>query len=244
MTFASWSQFKHDVLIELFDDGRFRPNHYLFRGMGNADYRLCSAFDRRFSSLPEGRRLMLWKALTTEWRASCEEAGVSRDVLADEHKLLALGQHHGLPTRLLDWSTSPYVAAFFAFNGFLTQPPGEAQDVAVWVLHVNHEAWSGEGGVEIISAPSLGNVRMRNQSGRFTVARTPFPSLEEYVAQFDCSSPSLSKCLLPATDANSALADLDAMGINCHHLFPDLGGLAGLVTMRVTVENAFADWLP
>lgn len=239
MDFSTWSQFKHDLLIELFDDGRFRSNRYLFRGMGNADYGLNASFDRRFRNLPAKDRLLLWEAITAEWRNSCEEAGVSHDVLTNEHKLLALGQHHGLPTRLIDWTTSPYVAAFFAFNSFLTHPPEESQHVAVWVLHLDHEAWSGESGVEIVAAPSLGNIRMRNQNGRFTLARTPFTSLEEYASQFDGSSPALTKCIIPASETSSALADLDAMGINCHHLFPDLEGLAGLVTMRVTLEGAF-----
>jgi hypothetical protein len=196
---------------------------------------LSSSFDRRFGHLPSSARLEVWTRLTQAWSQSCEEAGLSNDIVGDERKLWALGQHYGLPTRLLDWSLSPYVAAFFGFNDCLLRRDSATSRVAVWILHTSSSAWTSELGVEIVSAPSLDNVRLRNQSGKFTFSRTPLPSLEEHVRQCACSGTALTKAVMPASEARAALADLDAMGINGYQLFPDLSGLAQLITMRVVL---------
>jgi hypothetical protein len=237
IVYTGWAEFKRDLFAELFESQRFQPGRYLFRGVGDANWMLCSSFDRKFAGVPLRRRMQLWEQLIQEWRTGCAEAGVPGAVLEDDRKLWALGQHHGLPTRLLDWSTSPYVAAFFAFHDHLISGGTSFEQVAVWALHLNNPVWSRDKGVEIVSAPSLDNVRLRNQGGKFTLSRAPFATLEEYVERF-AHDVALTKCVLPAGDAEHALSDLDAMGINSYDLFPDLTGLAARATMRASLAAA------
>jgi len=243
--YSGWSEFKRDLLPELFGHGVFQSGYYLFRGMGNADWRLASSFDRRFASLPHDQRLRLWEELIGHWRRSCEENGVPSSVVHDDHKLWALGQHHGLPTRLLDWSTSPYVAAFFAFYGWVLRLPQEFGQVVIWALHLDNPVWSPERGVEIVTPPALENIRLRNQSGKFTLSRTPFATLEEYVER-SAAGLALTKIVMPAREALTALPDLGAMGINNYHLFPDLTGLAELTVTRLLLRLAaeVSEWEP
>ena len=232
--YGGWVEFTRDLFTELFGDGIFRQGRYLFRGASDADWGLSSYFDRRFATVPLERRLPLWDRLLAEWRNGCADLGIPPSILDEDRKLWALGQHHGLPTRLLDWSVSPYVAAFFAFAEHLTAPPGRQHQVAVWVLHLNNPVWSRQGGVEVVAAPALDNVRLRNQGGRFTLCRASIGTLEEYVDRF-ADDVALTKCVLPAADAGRALSDLDAMGITSAELFPDLSGIATLATMRAVL---------
>lgn len=239
VTYASWPEFTRDVFVELFGDGVFRHGRYLFRGAADADWPLSSLFDRRFAAVPMERRMQLWDRLVHEWRRGCAELGIDDAVLAEDRTLWALGQHHGLPTRLLDWSTSPYVAAFFAFADHLTRSPGRFSQVAVWALHLDNPVWLRAGGVEVVAVPTVANARMRNQGGRFTLCRASIATLEEYAERF-ATGTALTRCVLPAEAAGRALPDLDAMGITSAELFPDLGGVATLATMRAVLQADLA----
>lgn len=56
------------------------------------------------------------------------------------HPLMALAQHYRLPTRLLDWSTRAYVAAYFAISDALAKKGDMgAERLAVWVLDIEKQ---------------------------------------------------------------------------------------------------------
>ena len=176
--YDGWDHFARSLRPELFDGEPFAPDRYVFRGMSDANWRLVSSFDRQFPGHVDRGRLS--SALLRGFRAASEE-WLDREILDDEDRLLALGQHHGLPTRLLDWSTSPYVAAFFALSGALTTRGPAERHVSVWALHLDAPVWTADLGVAFLPPAGGGNVRMRSQGGCFTRSLTPFASLEEYV---------------------------------------------------------------
>jgi hypothetical protein len=235
LSFSTWDEYKHEIVPLLFRDSRFRPGRYLFRGCSDSDHALVSSFDRRFSDLPTAKRMRLWASML----AGLKEAGVEHrlpsSVIGDDHRLLAFAQHHGLPTRLLDWTLSPYVAAFFAFRQSLERSH-PAQHVAVWALDSTSTVWSAELGVEILSPPSIENVRLRNQAGRFTYARTAHVSLEDYVEQSNDEGRPLVQISVPSHEVIRALPDLEAMGLSAEYLFPDFTGVTETIALRAQLD--------
>jgi hypothetical protein len=99
------------------------------------------------------------------------------------------------------------------------------------------DVWNAESGVEVVDVPPVGNLRLRNQSGMFTIMRTPFASLEEYVEHYGDGPPALRKFILPAHEAVHAVSDLDAMGINYSHVYPGLEGYALAAISRFIIGS-------
>jgi hypothetical protein len=85
--------------------GRFR-SHFAYKGLTNAEYGLTTSLTRLGGDYANVERHVL-----RNFRKYAQQ----RDIFSDSlWSWLALGQHHGLPTRLLDWTYSPFVALHFA----------------------------------------------------------------------------------------------------------------------------------
>ena len=161
--------------------------------------------------------------------------------------LLALGQHYGLPTRLLDWTRSSFVAAYFAAEeAARKQKDGDkdfdATHLSVWAFNkLKRNLYWGYGNrqpplIEIVTAPGAGNPNLHAQKGLFTLVRSdsvteidrrPIDEILQFLPA--ASDLDLYHFTLPITEAPNLLGALSDYDITGAAVYPGYGGAAKAV---------------
>lgn len=244
---SGWSDFSRRVDREL-GEVFIGTGRYVFRGHSNSRHRLVSYFDRMFSGMGDEQRRRVHSRLGDLFRVTAEYNRI--DLPTAEHDLWALAQHYGLATRMLDWSESRYVAAFFAFSALRREFPTaldvendkNGRNVAVYALDTASPVWASDGGVRVVRSGSLGeNERLRRQRGVFTVNYSDVRSVEEFAKRYisrnreEVDRSPIYRFDLPMKEARRALRDLHEMRISHAELFPGLDGIAQ--------ESMLREWL-
>lgn len=98
---------------------------YLYRGVPDVKYRMVTSLQRNCKSLKKELEASVLRSFTKY--ASIDDPSLCESVW----KQMIVGQHHGLPTRLLDWTYSPIVALHFA-NSEVNLDKLAVRDCVVW----------------------------------------------------------------------------------------------------------------
>ncbi|MES1952588.1 FRG domain-containing protein [Salinisphaera sp. S4-8] len=154
--------------------------------------------------------------------------------LNSEWDRLALAQHHGLPTRLLDWSYSALVALWFTVNKPPKEIDGCVSDGVVWVFKTKpddfitfptKESPFSQGRTRIFRPRSVTR-RILAQTGVFTCHKRTKEGKYVTLEKNRSYKGRLVKIFISGSQFKSIRGHLLANGVSRLALFPDLDGLA------------------
>ena len=254
VTIDSW-----DALVETLSS---LSASWTFRGQSDARWPLQSTLARRFITTgidpghwptQENRILRIFK----------RKAHLFLDHIPDDEdsfRWLGMMQHHGAPTRLLDFTWSFYVAAFFALES-------ATNDAAIWAVNLdaleesvevgerrkvspfklgpwiigNYEKYFLENNLSfaVYGEPRIMNQRLIAQSGTFITPSTLAEPVEVILSRYSHPRPFVKYVLKTDKLRATALRKLYSMNITHYTLFPGLDGLARSMGFEAEYNWAF-----
>jgi hypothetical protein len=243
---SSWSE-----LMDL----TARLDGWAFRGQMDARWPLLTSLERYLSAyLPDRSswRLREERAIRI-FRRKAHNYLHDPSVLDNDLRCLALMQHHGAPTRLLDFTKSPFVAVFFAMEQatcdaavyalntprlFTAAPrdcPGMDRDSIDPRTQGNFERYflPNTNAILWIGEPTEMDRRLVAQSGTLVVPGILGRPLDEILQEYGDSDALLKKIVLPRAMRDEAMKALYRMNITNATLFPDLDGLARSIGLEL-----------
>lgn len=219
----------HEELQQFRDD-----NTWIYRGQGRTDWPLIPSAGRPpFAGRDDLKYFEGWKRRAARF--------INPATIQNDWQWLQIAQHHGLPTRLLDWTWGPLVATFFA----LWKPRGNQSketDAVVYAYRWDGHYVSDETRIAEVKTVSLVKSteiasRISSQNALFTVHPNPTESMI-------VDENSIKTIIIKASAQRELLRELNHYGVNRASIFEDLDGLSEHISWSIADNSNWTHGSP
>ncbi|MBW7891199.1 MAG: FRG domain-containing protein [Chitinophagaceae bacterium] len=210
-----------EILSAHFYTSEFEPGKWMYRGQSNVEYKLKPSVGRLFPGEnfdTEEKLLQFERDAFNEFQVLSYHELHERDLFI----VLGVAQHHGLKTRLLDWTFSGLIALFFAVENENHWDKDGAlfafQSQFSFNLHAqtSKDPFNLKEEFDFLFLPII-SPRISAQQAVFQLFRDPTKEFSEFN--------NLGKFRIPASSKKEIKKQLENLGITYKTLFPDLDGL-------------------
>lgn len=244
------------------------PNHYIFRGHANADWRLQSSLERVIGAGWNAEAANKFEEHSlTEFQSKFHLYDKENIQPASKLAWLSIMQHYGVPTRLVDFTSSPYVALYFALEAY---NPLDGTDMAVFALDYSsimersiqeiarRDTNFRENRVSLrlkqdqvfetivdrfaydiawVAEPKQLNARLDRQAGSFLLSGNRAMKIDDVLASSVYADVPMVKFRIVQALYTGVFALLRKMNITSKSLYGDLDGLARALKMEMQVYS-------
>ncbi len=242
------------------------PNPYIFRGHADASWLLQSTLERLIGAKWNKEEADRYESYSLQ-KFKAKYHLYDRENVEPTSKLawLSLMQHYGVPTRLIDFTESPFVALYFAIEAYDHQ---SGKDLAIIAINYTElmdksvkficekdrtfietrETVAGKQDeiftevvdrfsydIAWVTEPRQLNIRLDRQSGSFLLSGNRGHRIAEIVNSSVYSGCDFVQYVIPGSLYKSLYALLRKMNINSKSIYGDLQGLARSLKMEMTI---------
>lgn len=253
-------------VAELIEHINCLPNHYIYRGQANSSWGLQSSLERVVGGEWNSNSAQIFEDFSLE-RFQSKFHLYDTENCQPNSKLawLAAMQHYGAPTRLVDFSESPYVALYFAletfnhasnssFSLFMLDYRAILDKSIQFIKSVDRNFMESRQTIQgkqdevfenivdrfsydivWITEPKILNARIDRQSGSFLLSGNRGKKIEEVLSSDLYKDVDMQKLEIPCELARGVYALLRKMNVTSKSLYGDLDGLAKSIRMEMQV---------
>lgn len=240
------------------------PNHFIFRGQADAAWPLKSSLERVIGAGWSAETAQKFEDFALQqFRSKFHLYDHENSHPSSKLAWLSVMQHYGVPTRLLDFTESPYIALYFALESYAHH---QGRDISLFSIDytailqksIDHIQSKDSGFKETratvferqdhifetvvdrfsydiawIAEPQVLNARLDRQGGSFLLSGNRSLQIEAVLALPIYSDVDIRKLVIPSSLVPGVFALLRKMNITSKSLYGDLEGLARSIRMQL-----------